>query len=183
MLVRRSFGRPAPLSEDYMEASTPVSSLKMRNLCLKAKEKRSSCTRRSFLLFRRLKDCQRSSDILEKSRSSRRCVMEDVKAQLALLTRVVTDLQKVVLELKAGISAMRNQSALPKVVEPHKAVETRPATASTGPEIPDEPWTDAEAKNKPLAASLENICARRRRLLRKRISLPERRSSCSLVYL
>ena len=29
--------------------------------------------------------------------------MEDVKAQLALLTRVVTDLQKVVLELKAEI--------------------------------------------------------------------------------
>ena len=37
--------------------------------------------------------------------------MEDVKAQLALLTRVVTDLQKVVLELKAEISALRGQSS------------------------------------------------------------------------
>ena len=72
--------------------------------------------------------------------------MEDVKAQLALLTRVVTDLQKVVLELKAEISALRNQSALPKVVEPHKTVDSWPVAASTGPEIPDEPWTDAEAK-------------------------------------
>lgn len=72
--------------------------------------------------------------------------MEDVKAQLALLTRVVTDLQKVVLELKAEISALRSQSSLPKAVEPLKAVETPPATATSGPEIPDEPWTDAEAK-------------------------------------
>lgn len=72
--------------------------------------------------------------------------MEDVKAQLALLTRVVTDLQKVVLELKAEISALRSQSSLPKAVEPLKAVETPPATATSGLEIPDEPWTDAEAK-------------------------------------
>lgn len=72
--------------------------------------------------------------------------MEDVKAQLALLTRVVTDLQKIVLELKAEISALRSQSSLPKAVEPLKAVETPPATATSGPEIPDEPWTDAEAK-------------------------------------
>mgnify|MGYP003371643826 CR=1 FL=1 len=72
--------------------------------------------------------------------------MEDVKAQLALLTRVVTDLQKVVLELKAEISALRSQSSLPKAVEPLKAVEIPPATATSGPEIPDEPWTDAEAK-------------------------------------
>lgn len=43
--------------------------------------------------------------------------MEDVKAQLALLTRVVTDLQKIVLELKAEISALRSQSSLPKAVE------------------------------------------------------------------
>ena len=56
--------------------------------------------------------------------------MEDVKAQLALLTRVVTDLQKVVLELKAEISALRSQSSLPKAVEPLKAVETPPATAT-----------------------------------------------------
>ena len=72
--------------------------------------------------------------------------MEDVKAQLALLTRVVTDLQKVVLELKAEISALRSQSSLPKAVEPLKTVETPPATATSGLEIPDEPWTDAEAK-------------------------------------
>ena len=72
--------------------------------------------------------------------------MEDVKAQLALLTRVVTDLQKVVLELKAEISALRHESSLPKAVEPLKAVETPPATATSGLEIPDEPWTDAEAK-------------------------------------
>ena len=72
--------------------------------------------------------------------------MEDVKAQLALLTRVVTDRQKVVLELKAEISALRSQSSLPKAVEPLKAVETPPATATSGLEIPDEPWTDAEAK-------------------------------------
>ena len=72
--------------------------------------------------------------------------MEDVKAQLALLTRVVTDLQKIVLELKAEISALRSQSSLPKAVEQLKAVETPPATATSGPEIPDEPWTDAEAK-------------------------------------
>ena len=65
--------------------------------------------------------------------------MEDVKAQLALLTRVVTDLQKVVLELTAEISALRSQSSLPKAVEPLKTVETPPATATSGLEIPDEP--------------------------------------------
>mgnify|MGYP001111374441 CR=1 FL=1 len=107
--------------------------------------------------------------------------MEDVKAQLALLTRVVTDLQKVVLELKAEISALRSQSSLPKAVEPLKTVETPPATATSGLEIPDEPWTDAEAKTH--SAAPENNWSRRRRLLRKRISLHERRSSCSQVYL
>lgn len=82
--------------------------------------------------------------------------MEDVKAQLALLTRVVTDLQKVVLELKAEISALRSQSSLPKAVEPLKAVETPPATATSGPEIPDEPWTDAEAKTQAPCGSTGN---------------------------
>lgn len=51
--------------------------------------------------------------------------MEDVKAQLALLTRVVTDLQKVVLELKAEISALRSQSSLPKAVEPLNPARNR----------------------------------------------------------
>ena len=107
--------------------------------------------------------------------------MEDVKAQLALLTRVVTDLQKVVLELKAEISALRSQSSLPKAVEPLKAVETPPATATSGLEIPDEPWTDAEAKTQAPCGSTGKQLVKTPKIVAE--SLHERRSSCSQVYL
>ena len=108
--------------------------------------------------------------------------MEDVKAQLALLTRVVTDLQKVVLELKAEISALRSQSSLPKAVEPLKAVETPPPPRQASRFLMSRGRT-LKPKHKPHAAAPENNWSRRRRLLRKRISLHERRSSCSQVYL
>lgn len=37
--------------------------------------------------------------------------MEDMQSQLAALTRLVTDLQKTVLELKEEVSALRAQNA------------------------------------------------------------------------
>lgn len=98
--------------------------------------------------------------------------MEDVKAQLALLTRVVTDLQKVVLELKAEISALRSQSSLPKAVEPLKAVETPPATATSGPEIPDEPWTDAEAKTQAPCGSTGKQLVKTPKIVAETVEIP-----------